>query len=278
MLNHETEKCFREYYFHDDRQAIRLASGFTLIAAALLSVADFTLLIDSPNFLLIYGLRICLSVLAGYLTVHAHRISNYLMLDRLVVTAVSIIILISVLINSSRPSDSIYYVFIDIVTLMLMYFILPVSFRTLLSLTFLFSMCNVVILTFNNPPTTNLLYWSIVLSYGVCNGFGMVFSRAIGSQKRIQFVVLKQEQKRYLELKENNENSERYTQLLSICSICKKVRDEEGYWDPIEHFLLKTLGIECSHGICPDCAQRHFSSYLPHGPFKPISDSNGSVS
>lgn len=44
--------------------------------------------------------------------------------------------------------------------------------------------------------------------------------------------------------------------LLPICSSCKKIRDDEGYWNQIEMYLQKHSGAQFSHGICPDCAQR----------------------
>ncbi|MCP4350306.1 MAG: response regulator [Desulfobacterales bacterium] len=42
--------------------------------------------------------------------------------------------------------------------------------------------------------------------------------------------------------------------LIPICSHCKKVRDDEGYWRQIEGYIRKHSGSEFSHGICPICA------------------------
>lgn len=50
-----------------------------------------------------------------------------------------------------------------------------------------------------------------------------------------------------------------YESLLSICSECKKIRDQdvdadgEAHWISIERFLSKTIGSNLSHGICPEC-------------------------
>ena len=43
--------------------------------------------------------------------------------------------------------------------------------------------------------------------------------------------------------------------LLPICSYCKKIRDDKGYWNQLEAYLTKHSSIEFSHGICPDCAK-----------------------
>jgi hypothetical protein len=42
--------------------------------------------------------------------------------------------------------------------------------------------------------------------------------------------------------------------LLPICAWCKKIRDDQGYWDQLEGYLATHAGIRFSHGVCPECA------------------------
>lgn len=42
---------------------------------------------------------------------------------------------------------------------------------------------------------------------------------------------------------------------LPICSACKKIRDDRGYWQQIESYIKAHSEAEFSHGICPDCAK-----------------------
>lgn len=44
--------------------------------------------------------------------------------------------------------------------------------------------------------------------------------------------------------------------LLPICSSCKKIRDDNGYWNQIEQYIKEHSEAIFSHGICPDCARR----------------------
>ncbi len=44
--------------------------------------------------------------------------------------------------------------------------------------------------------------------------------------------------------------------MLPICSECKKIRDDKGYWNRIESYISRHSGVEFSHGICPDCARK----------------------
>ncbi|OWK44395.1 response regulator transcription factor [Fimbriiglobus ruber] len=41
--------------------------------------------------------------------------------------------------------------------------------------------------------------------------------------------------------------------LLPVCMYCKKVRDDQNYWEKVEAYISKHLDTTISHGICPDC-------------------------
>jgi transcriptional regulator with PAS, ATPase and Fis domain len=49
---------------------------------------------------------------------------------------------------------------------------------------------------------------------------------------------------------------------LPICVFCKKIRDHQEEWSSIEKFLQRHLDIEFSHGICPECGQKHYSAFI----------------
>lgn len=49
------------------------------------------------------------------------------------------------------------------------------------------------------------------------------------------------------------------TQMLPICSSCKKIRDKQNQWQSLEKFFLEYLNIHFTHGLCPDCAPKFFS-------------------
>ncbi len=46
--------------------------------------------------------------------------------------------------------------------------------------------------------------------------------------------------------------------LLPICSHCKKIRDDEGHWQPLELYIHKFSDADFSHGICPVCRDLHY--------------------
>ncbi len=44
--------------------------------------------------------------------------------------------------------------------------------------------------------------------------------------------------------------------MLPICSSCKKIRDDHGYWNQIESYIMDHSEAEFTHGICPECAKK----------------------
>ena len=84
-------------------------------------------------------------------------------------------------------------------------------------------------------------------------GYGLESSRQRFSQ------MLRREHQDLLEEKANLEQALKQIKtlqgLLPICSNCKKVRDDSGYWKQIESYLQEHSDAKFSHGICPDCAK-----------------------
>jgi hypothetical protein len=46
--------------------------------------------------------------------------------------------------------------------------------------------------------------------------------------------------------------------LLRICMFCKRIRDENENWQPIEGYISQRSDVDFSHGLCPECAQKHY--------------------
>ncbi len=46
--------------------------------------------------------------------------------------------------------------------------------------------------------------------------------------------------------------------LLPVCAWCKKVRTEDGEWQPLEAYLENTSQSRITHGMCPECEQKVF--------------------
>ncbi len=53
----------------------------------------------------------------------------------------------------------------------------------------------------------------------------------------------------------------RLSDIIPICSVCKKIRNDKGYWEQVEKNITEHTGSSFSHGICHDCMKDHYSEY-----------------
>jgi hypothetical protein len=44
--------------------------------------------------------------------------------------------------------------------------------------------------------------------------------------------------------------------LLPICTSCKKIRDDQGYWNHLELYIRDHSEADFTHGLCPECVKR----------------------
>ena len=64
------------------------------------------------------------------------------------------------------------------------------------------------------------------------------------------------------ELKDALANVKTLSGLLPICSSCKKIRDDKGYWNQIESYIRDRSEAEFTHGICPKCAKKLYPDFF----------------
>ncbi len=53
--------------------------------------------------------------------------------------------------------------------------------------------------------------------------------------------------------------------MLPICSHCKKIRDDRGYWSQVEAYIQLHSEAQFSHSICPECAEKYYAEYHLYG-------------
>ena len=63
-------------------------------------------------------------------------------------------------------------------------------------------------------------------------------------------------------LKRSLETIQRLKGLIPICSHCKKIRNDDGYWQQLEVYIREHSDAEFTHGLCPDCESQFYSKFM----------------
>mgnify|MGYP001180905559 CR=1 FL=1 len=58
------------------------------------------------------------------------------------------------------------------------------------------------------------------------------------------------------ELREALEHIKTLRGIIPICASCKKIRDDAGYWQQVEGYIMKHSDVSFSHSICPECVKK----------------------
>ncbi|MBT8490740.1 MAG: hypothetical protein KJN62_06815 [Deltaproteobacteria bacterium] len=80
--------------------------------------------------------------------------------------------------------------------------------------------------------------------------------------------MIELQNKREEELEEATQKINILSGLLPICTVCKKIRDDKGYWKQIESYIRDHSEAEFSHSICPECAKKLYPEFVEDSPSK----------
>ena len=64
------------------------------------------------------------------------------------------------------------------------------------------------------------------------------------------------------ELLNANEHIRMLQGIIPICSFCKKIRDDKGYWNQVEEYFSLHSEAQFSHSICPECVKKHYANII----------------
>lgn len=89
-----------------------------------------------------------------------------------------------------------------------------------------------------------------------------LYTRAIFRDITARKMLEEERERLILELKAALEEVKTLSGLIPICAWCKKVRDEEGYWQAVEQYIQQHSGAAFTHSICQECYKQHFGDYV----------------
>ena len=102
------------------------------------------------------------------------------------------------------------------------------------------------------------ILWTSMTTTALRNGggdmlYGLCMIEDISNRKLVE-----QERERLIqELQVAMANIKTLRGLLPACAWCRKIRDDDGYWKKLETYIEEHSDASFTHGICPECLQKH---------------------
>ena len=136
-------------------------------------------------------------------------------------------------------------------------FLLGVRKGTRMALAFLL-LAGIVFLLGDRVTWVMTYSWSFGLRYISAYFSIFLISLVLEALRKTAFMRLEESHRRQemlvAELREKIAEIRSLQGILPICSHCKKVRNDKGYWEQVEMYIQTHSDARFSHGICPDCA------------------------
>ena len=103
-----------------------------------------------------------------------------------------------------------------------------------------------------NSFAVAMLPWS--LSFAVFNGVIGLYYGIVKQTNLAREELIKDLQKALSEVKT-------LSGMLPICSSCKSIRNDEGYWQQIEDYISRHSDLDFTHGICNECVKKLYPEF-----------------
>jgi hypothetical protein len=91
---------------------------------------------------------------------------------------------------------------------------------------------------------------------------GFYLRHLLNSEKALVVETNKELEEKVRELKEATEKIRTLSGFIPICARCKKIRDDQGFWNQLEDYISRHSDAEFSHSLCPECAKALYSEIL----------------
>ncbi len=111
--------------------------------------------------------------------------------------------------------------------------------------------------SFTLEPQFFQTYWFYVLMFVIAGGF------VFGTYRLRVLQLLRREKELNVRIQDALANIKTLSGLIPICSNCKRIRDDKGYWEFLEKYIQSHSEAQFSHGICPDCVAKLYPDLLP---------------
>ncbi len=259
---------YRRRHVSTDYALFLVALAVTTPPLAALARHDLHFLGNSPAAYLLIGARFAMLLWAIFLAWHVRKVEDPDRLDRWVLSWMIPIVVTQFCIDLSRPSDYLYSFVLDVPFILMLLLTTGCGWPKRAVPPTIHTLAVLYVVWYCKQPHAVTPQGSITWSLLLALTGGYIMAGRIENYRRSQFLssIREAEARRELEkslreLRETRAQVATLSGLLPICSNCKKVRDDHGYWQQIESYLSLHSEARFSHGLCPECLKSLYPEY-----------------
>jgi len=156
-----------------------------------------------------------------------------------------------------RPYNDYVFFFSNmwfVIAIFAIYTVIPLPLHLQVLLALFLTVGIIAVCLFIKIPLWSQLELAMFFStYLFINVYGIFMSIRLNRSRRDQFVLLENERKSKTELEEAIAEIKVLQGIIPICSACKKIRDDEGFWNQVEEYIESHSEAKFSHGLCQAC-------------------------
>ena len=255
----ELEERFRlETLSHDKGQAISVIA-LTFIIITGFVFLDFQFIKTGiPQYTSVTSrcVAIIVSLLAVWMVRRQSEIRSF---DLTLLCWVIIVVSHMLIVGEVRPGDYVMLIAWDILVIFAICIALPIPLSLQILAALFLTVGSAVLLVIKTPPWNPFEAGATLAAYLVSNFFGIYLSRRFKQLDRNRFVLFMQEQEAKKQLEMAMAEVKVLRGIIPICSFCKKIRNDQGYYEAIEAYVKRHTEADFSHTYCPECAKVHYS-------------------
>jgi hypothetical protein len=254
----ELEQSYRNSQARDDKRRAQITIGAALVMLVYFGISDFVFLGAQLHFYLILTVRtvILATSVVSLLWLRGDR--TPLEVDRVLFAWLFMMSVALVCLACAPKASYTSHAVINVLYVVLMYSIVPLPLACQVICPVFVSLGVVFLGNWVNPWPDPAVLVVVCAALVLANGLGAEMSRQLNHWKRRQFLALTREKETRQTLEHALAEIKTLRGILPICTHCKRIWNDAGFWEQVEVYVHNHTHAEFSHGLCPTCARRHY--------------------
>lgn len=254
----DLEDAYRAAALPSERREITAGMAVALAAIALYAYNDWVASATSSRFYFLLGLRLVVVALGIWALRAARRAETSRRFDWVVQVGVVGLAMSMVAVAFLRPSTSFVPLMVNAMVVTAFYMAVPGPPRNQVPAAAVLTIGTGLLVAIRGFPSDPLSRLALPTALIFTNVIGLYYTRTVQTHRRRQSLAYRVQRQTGDRLERALAEVKTLRGIIPICGHCKRVREDDGFWEQVEAFVAARSDAAFSHGICPECAARHY--------------------